>query len=86
MGVPTRHIVDEAGERLYATFFYVEVAFPPDRPISSFGENDQFTVMSSVARYGTSMVDGIWYLYRGPARPVCHPRRSSRPWTPEFRP
>jgi probable biosynthetic protein (TIGR04098 family) len=65
VGVPTRQIVDEAGERLYATFFYVEVAFPADRPMSSFGENDRFTVMSSVARYGTSMVDGISYLVPG---------------------
>lgn len=62
VGVPSRHIVDEAGERLYATFYYVEVAFPLARPMSSFGENDRLTVMSSVARYGTSMVDGISYL------------------------
>jgi probable biosynthetic protein (TIGR04098 family) len=66
VGVPSRDIVDEAGERLYATFFYVEVAFPPGRPMSSFGENDRLTVMSSMARYGTSMVDGIAYLLPAP--------------------
>src|ERR1700741_3897931 len=54
IGLPSRDIVDEAGERLYATFFYVEIEFPEGRPMSSFGENDRFTVMSSVARYGTS--------------------------------
>ncbi len=62
IGVPSREIVDEAGERLYATFFYVEVAFPPERPMSAFGENDRLTVLDSMARYGTSMVDGIAYL------------------------
>lgn len=62
VGVPSRGIVDDAGERLYATFYYVEVAFPPDRPMSSFGENDRLTVWSSIARYGTSMVDGVSYL------------------------
>ncbi len=72
IGVPSREIVDDAGERLYATFFFVEVAFPPGRPMSSFGENDQFTVMSSLARYGTSMVDGISYLVPG----------SGASWTP----
>ena len=59
VGVPSREIVDDAGARLYATFYYVEVAFPPGRPMASFGENDRLTVFSSVARYGTSMVDGI---------------------------
>ncbi len=62
VGVPSREIVDDAGARLYATFYYVEVAFPPGRPMASFGENDRLTVFSSVARYGTSMVDGISYL------------------------
>jgi probable biosynthetic protein (TIGR04098 family) len=71
IGIPSRDIVDEAGERLYATFFYVEIEFPEGRPMSSFGENDRFTVMSSVARYGTSMVDGISYLVPGAAVPVA---------------
>lgn len=62
VGLPSREIVDDAGERLYATFFYVEVAFPANRPMSSFGENDRLTVLSSMGRYGTSMVDGISYL------------------------
>jgi probable biosynthetic protein (TIGR04098 family) len=62
VGLPSREIVDDEGERLYATFFYVEIAFPPNRPMSSFGENDRLTVVSSMARYGTSMVDGISYL------------------------
>lgn len=59
MGVPSREIVDDEGARLYATFFYVEMAFPPARPMGRFGENDRFTIVSSLARYGTSMLDGI---------------------------
>jgi probable biosynthetic protein (TIGR04098 family) len=62
IGVPSRHIVDDQGERLYATFFYVEVAFPPERPMAAFGENDRFRVVSTIARYGTSMVDGVSFL------------------------
>lgn len=65
MGVPSREVVDDSGARLYATFYYVEVAFPPARPMASFGENDRLTVLSSVARYGTSMVDGVSYLVPG---------------------
>ena len=72
IGVPSRDIVDDRGERLYATFFYVEVAFPPDRPMAAFGENDRFRVVSTIARYGTSMVDGVSYLIPvdGAARPA----------------
>ena len=65
MGVPTREIVDDAGERLYATFYYVELAFPLARPMASFGENDRLSVVSSMSRYGTSMVDGTSYLVPG---------------------
>jgi probable biosynthetic protein (TIGR04098 family) len=35
--------------------------------MASFGENDRLTVVSSMARYGTSMVDGISYLVPRPA-------------------
>jgi probable biosynthetic protein (TIGR04098 family) len=62
IGVPTREIVDDQGERLYATFFYVEVAFPPERPMATFGENDRFRIISTLARYGTSMLDGVSFL------------------------
>src|SRR5262245_45827418 len=65
MGIPTRDIVDENGERLYATFFYVEMAFPAERPMSSFGENERLRAVSTLARYGTSMLDGISYLMPG---------------------
>jgi probable biosynthetic protein (TIGR04098 family) len=77
VGVPSREIVDDTGARLYATFFYVEVAFPPDRPMASFGENDRLTVVSSMARYGTSMLDGIAYLLPRPA-PAAVPYASLR--------
>jgi probable biosynthetic protein (TIGR04098 family) len=84
IGVPSREIVDDQGERLYATFFYVEVAFPPERPMAGFGENDRFRVTSSIARYGTSMVDGVSYLLpvdgtAGPASGVPGPLYSSIP-------
>lgn len=69
MGVPSRQIVDDQGERLYATFFYVEMAFPPERPMGLFGENDRFKVASTLQRYGTSMLDGTSYLLPDTFRP-----------------
>jgi probable biosynthetic protein (TIGR04098 family) len=83
MGVPTREIRDEDGERLYATFFYVEIAFPVSRPMSSFGENDRFEVISTIGRYGTSMVDGLTYLVpMTPGASSAPSRDAGRAWTP----
>lgn len=62
MGVPTREIRDEDEDRLYPTFFFVEMAFPTGRPLGSYGENDRIRVCSAVRRYGTSMLDGRCYL------------------------
>lgn len=61
-GIPSRDITDADGNRLYATFFYVETAFPPATPMAAFGENDRFHVVSTLTRYGTSMLDGVSYL------------------------
>ena len=61
-GVPSRRIVDEDGNRLYPTFFYVEIAFPHGRPLASFGENDRLKAASDLGRFGTSMLDGTFYL------------------------
>src|SRR5258708_16903897 len=38
--VPTSLIQDDAGSRLYATFFFLEVHFAPDHPLSAHGENE----------------------------------------------
>jgi acyl carrier protein len=62
-GVPSREVADEAGERLYPTFFYVEVRFPENQPMASYGENDRFTIVSVLRRYGLSFLDGESYLF-----------------------
>jgi probable biosynthetic protein (TIGR04098 family) len=67
-GVPSRLLVDEEGHRLYPTFFYVEVAFPPQRPMASYGENDRLAVAGTIARFGGGMLDGVFYLMP-PGRP-----------------
>jgi probable biosynthetic protein (TIGR04098 family) len=61
-GVPSKDIVDAEGHRLYATFFYVELAFPEARPMAAYGENDQLTVVSSMKSFGESLLDGTAYL------------------------
>lgn len=61
-GVPSRQVVDEEGARLYPTFFYVEMAFPEQRLLASFGENDRIKLVSTMTRFGASMLDGVSYL------------------------
>ncbi len=61
-GIPSKSIIDAEGNRLYPTFFYVETAFPEDRPMASYGENDRIMVASTLQRFGGSMLDGITYL------------------------
>ena len=61
-GAPSKAVVDEEGNRLYATFFYVEIAFPESRPMASYGENDRVLMLSHMARFGGSFLDGVTYL------------------------
>lgn len=61
-GVPSREITDAEGARLYATFFHVEMRFPESRPMAAYGENDHFTVASTLRRYGLSLLEGRHYL------------------------
>lgn len=58
-GAPSKQIVDEEGQRLYPTFFYVEMAFPEQKPMAAFGENDRLKIVSSLKRFGGSMLDGV---------------------------
>jgi probable biosynthetic protein (TIGR04098 family) len=63
VGVKSKNIVDEQNNRLYSTFFYVEIAFPEKRPMASFGENDTLNIVGDLKRFGTSMLDGNFYLF-----------------------
>ncbi|MET0626305.1 MAG: LnmK family bifunctional acyltransferase/decarboxylase [Pyrinomonadaceae bacterium] len=57
-GVPSKQFADEEGRRLYPSFFYVEMVFPPHSPMAAYGENDRLKVSSTLKRYGGSMLDG----------------------------
>lgn len=61
-GVPSKQFADEHGHRLYPSFFYVEIGFPPQSPLAAYGENDRLKIGSTLKRYGGSMLDGHCYL------------------------
>jgi probable biosynthetic protein (TIGR04098 family) len=62
MHVPSKQIVDAENNRVYATFFYVDLAFPAARPMASYMENDRLLAVSRIARFGGSLVDGGTFL------------------------
>jgi probable biosynthetic protein (TIGR04098 family) len=61
-GVRTRNISDAEGNRLYATFFFVDVQFPANRPMASYTPDDRIKAAGDLRRFGTSMLDGSFYL------------------------
>lgn len=67
-GVKSKDVVDDQGNRLYPTFFYVEIAFPENCPMAFFGENDKFNIIGELKRFGTSMLDGNFYLFQEGAK------------------
>lgn len=64
-GVPSRQLVDETGDRLYATFYYVEMRFPRQTPMASFRENDRLTIVNTLSSFGNSIMDGYSFFYPG---------------------
>lgn len=61
-GTPSKEFADEYGHRLYPSFFYVEMVFPPHSPMAAYGENDRLKIGSTLKRYGGSMLDGHCFL------------------------
>src|ERR1035438_10495782 len=60
--IPTKQIVDAHGERVYATFFFIDMTFTDALPINGFVENDEIEVVSTLRRHET-FLDGELYLF-----------------------
>jgi probable biosynthetic protein (TIGR04098 family) len=56
--VPSAAIRDDVGARLYATFFFVELNFSRDVPLSAFRENDVLRFVSDLSHYSKVYLDG----------------------------
>ena len=74
-GVPSKLFADDQGRRLYPSFFYVELNFPPDKPMAAYGENDSLKIASTLKRFGGSMLDGLSYLL-----PAAYPETNELPF------
>jgi probable biosynthetic protein (TIGR04098 family) len=65
-GVPTGLIRDDAGSRLYATFFFLEVHFAPERPLAAYGENQTMSFRTDLSHFGQVYLDGRHCLVDDP--------------------
>jgi probable biosynthetic protein (TIGR04098 family) len=72
-GVRTRDVVDAEGRRLYATFYHVDIAFPPSAPPHAFRENDPVVWLGTLGAFGRNILDGRFVLHR-PVDGVPEPR------------
>lgn len=64
--VPTSLIQDDAGSRLYATFFFLEVHFAPEHPLAAHGENETMRFATDLSHYGQVHLDGRHVLVAAP--------------------
>ena len=62
-GVPSKRFVDETGDRLHTTFYYLWMKFPGETPMASFGENDRLSIVNTLVIYGNSVMDGYSFFY-----------------------
>jgi probable biosynthetic protein (TIGR04098 family) len=64
-GVATDKIADAFENRLYATFCFVELLLPPDRPLSAYDENDCLQFSRDLSHYSRIYLDGYYKLKDG---------------------
>ena len=67
-GLPSSQILDDAGERLYATFFFLELHLSPEAPLSVYGENCALAFQRDLAHYEKVYLDGRHVVADDPDR------------------
>ena len=67
-GTPSAKIRDDAGARLYATFYFLELHLSPQAPLSVHGENDRLTFQTDLTHYAKVYLDGRHVMVGDPER------------------
>lgn len=58
-------IRDEESNRLYATFYFIELELSPSQPLSFYGENQRLHFRSDLSHYERVYLDGRYVLTHG---------------------
>jgi probable biosynthetic protein (TIGR04098 family) len=56
-GCPASRQVDAAGREVYASIYFVDVAGLPDMGLRAFGPDDDLAVLSTLGRFGLTMLE-----------------------------
>jgi probable biosynthetic protein (TIGR04098 family) len=72
-GVPASRQRDAEGRPVYASIYYVDIAGFPAAGLGAFGPDDDLEVVSTLARFGRSMMDGEHRLYAEGSLPEVLP-------------
>ena len=62
-GVPASLQRDAEGRAIYASFYFVDVDGFPARGLGAYGPDDRIEIVSTLLRFGRSMLDGEHALY-----------------------
>jgi probable biosynthetic protein (TIGR04098 family) len=69
-GVPASQQRDSEGRSVYASFYFAEVTDFGERGLAMFAPDDEIEIVSSLSRYGRTMLDGEHRLYRAGQLPA----------------
>jgi len=69
-GVPASLQLDAEGRPIYASFYFVDVDHFPARGLGAFGPDDRVEIVSTLVRFGRSMLDGEHALYEAGVLPA----------------
>lgn len=72
-GVPASRQRDAEGRPVYASFYFVEIAGFPAEGLARFGPDDRIEIVSTVGRFGRSMMDGEHRLFAAGDLPEALP-------------
>jgi probable biosynthetic protein (TIGR04098 family) len=61
---------DAEGHAVYASFYFVELDGFPEAGLGLYGPGDELEIVSTLERFGRSMLDGWHYLYRAGTLPA----------------
>ena len=82
-GTPLSSLRTLAGGPVYATFYFIETWFPPDRPMTTFTLDDRVVFDVSLRAFKNIAVEGrivFDHLERMPAEAAVHADGDGHPW------
>jgi probable biosynthetic protein (TIGR04098 family) len=80
-GVPASSHRDAEGHAVYASFYYLEIGGFPEDGLGMLGPDTEVEIVSTLTRFGRSMLDGRLFIYRaGTLPPELPTELPTAPW------